>query len=144
VTGSAEIEAHVRRFIEIHRIAHLATADAQGRPWVIPVCYVFQNGTFYSVIDEKPKRLQPGRLRRVINIRENPNAALVIDDYSEDWQTLAYVHVRGRAAILESGAEHAAAISALRAKYPQYRSMEIDSKPVITLAPQTIRYWSAG
>ena len=141
-----EIERHVQQFIESHRVAHLATVDVQGRPYVIPICYIFKNGAFYSVIDEKPKRLPPGRLRRIENIRHNPNTALVIDDYSEDWSSLAYLHVRGRAAVLEpdTADEHTSAIEALRDKYPQYRSMKIDLQPVIKLVPEKVRFWSAG
>ena len=140
-----EIERHVHQFIESHRVAHLATVDVQGRPYVIPICYIFKNGAFYSVIDEKPKRLPPAQLRRIQNIRHNPNAALVIDDYSEDWRTLAYIHVRGQATILEfpTDDEHAFAIQALRQKYPQYRSMKIELRPVIKLVPERVRFWSA-
>jgi len=70
---------------------------------------------------------------------------LVIDDYSEDWEALAYLHVRGFAEILEpgSGPEHSVAIAALRARYPQYSSMNIDAQPVIKLVPQRLRFWSA-
>src|SRR5581483_7992007 len=100
---------------------------------------------FYSVIDEKPKTLSAGKLQRIRNIRSNPNAALVIDDYSEDWARLAYLHVRCLAEILEPQAtqEHAAAIAALRARYPQYSSMRIELRPVIKLVPQRFRFWSA-
>jgi PPOX class probable F420-dependent enzyme len=141
-----ELEPRLHKFIESHRVAHLATVDAHGRPSVVPVCYAFINGTFYSVIDEKPKTVRSSRLRRIENIRSNPNVALVIDDYSEDWQRLAYVHVRGRAAIIEpdAGDEYAAAIVALRQKYPQYRSMKIEVQPMIRLVPENMRFWSAG
>jgi PPOX class probable F420-dependent enzyme len=139
-----EIEPQIRRFIESHRVAHLATANAQGRPSVIPICYAFANAVFYSVIDEKPKTVSSNQLQRIQNIRSNPNVALVIDDYSEDWEALAYVHVRCLAEILEPGTtqEHSAAITALRSKYPQYSSMHIDARPVIKLVPQRVRFWS--
>jgi PPOX class probable F420-dependent enzyme len=140
-----EIEPRIRRFIETHRVAHLATANAEGHPSVIPICYAFHDAVFYSAIDEKPKTLPSSRLQRIQNIRSNPHAALVIDDYSEDWEALAYLHVRCFAEILEPGAspEHSAAISALRARYPQYRSMHIEAQPVIKLVPQRLRFWSA-
>src|SRR5689334_3521379 len=99
--SQVEPDARIRAFIDTHRVARLATADAQGRPSVIPICYTFHAGVFYSVIDEKPKKLPSVRLRRIRNIRQNANVALVIDDYSEDWSSLAYVHVRGRAEIVE-------------------------------------------
>ena len=140
-----EIEPQIRRFIESHRVAHLATATAQGRPSVIPICYAFPDAVFYSVIDEKPKTVSSNQLQRIQNIRSNPNIALVIDDYSEDWESLAYLHVRCLAEILEPGTtqEHSVAITALRAKYPQYSSMQIDARPVIKLVPQRVRFWSA-
>jgi len=140
-----EIEPQIRRFIERHRVAHLATANAQGRPSVIPICYAFPDAVFYSVIDEKPKTVSSNQLQRIQNIRSNPNVALVIDDYSEDWEALAYLHVRCLAEILEPGTtqEHSVAITALRARYPQYSSMPIDARPVIKLVPQQVRFWSA-
>jgi len=139
------IDVRVRTFIDRHRIARLATADGQGHPSVIPICYAFQNDVFYSVIDEKPKKLPAVRLRRIQNIRCNPNVALVIDDYSEDWHSLAYVHVRGRAEIIESdaGEEHAGAVEALRDRYVQYRSMKIDAQPIIKLVPESVYFWQA-
>jgi PPOX class probable F420-dependent enzyme len=141
-----EIEPRIRRFIETHRVAHLATANAEGRPSVIPICYAFPGAVFYSAIDEKPKTLSSSRLQRIRNIKSNPNAALVIDDYSEDWETLAWLHVRCLAEILEPGTtqEHSAATAALRARYPQYGSMHIEARPVIKLIPQQLRFWSAS
>jgi len=140
-----KLELQIRRFIETHRVAHLATADASGHPSVIPICYAFHDEFFYSVIDDKPKKLPSGRLRRIQNIRNNPNVALVIDDYSEDWNALAYLHVRCLAEIVEAGTskEHAAAVTALRAKYPQYGSMKIELRPVIKLVPERVGFWRA-
>ena len=52
--------------------AHLATADASGAPHVIPVCYASDGQFLFSVLDQKPKRAEVTRLRRVRNIQENP------------------------------------------------------------------------
>jgi PPOX class probable F420-dependent enzyme len=140
-----EIEPRIRQFIETHHVAHLATANAEGHPSVMPICYAFHDAVFYSAIDEKPKTVSSSQLQRIQNIRSNPNTALVIDDYSEDWEALAYLHVRCFAEILEpcTSREHSAAISALRARYPQYSSMHIDAQPVIKLTPQRLRFWSS-
>jgi PPOX class probable F420-dependent enzyme len=143
-----EIEERVRQFINAHRIARLATVDAAGNPSVIPICYVFQEASFYSAIDAKPKRVDLRQLQRIRNIRVNPNVALVIDDYSENWFELAYVLLHGRAEIIEStesvAAERAAAITALRFKYAQYRSMAIDRNPIIKIVPNKVRFWSSA
>ena len=93
----------------------------------------------------KPKHYHPPGCSEYKNIRNNRNVALVIDEYSEDWAALAYLHVRCLAEILEPGAgkEHSAAITALRARYPEYRAMEIGLRPVIKLVPARLRFWRA-
>jgi PPOX class probable F420-dependent enzyme len=143
-----QIEERVIEFINTHRVARLATADAVGRPTVIPICYVFDGTSFYSAIDKKPKRVGPTELQRVRNIRVNPNVALVIDDYSENWSQLIYVLVHGVATIIEPDesmpVERATAVAALRSKYQQYRSMAIDQNPLIKIVPNRARLWSAA
>jgi PPOX class probable F420-dependent enzyme len=125
----------ILRFIGAARLAHLATAGANGEPHVIPICFVFDGKHFYSPIDEKPKRTSPAKLTRVTNIRANAQAALVIDRYSEDWKRLAYVLIRGKAKILHRGAAHTEAVRRLRRKYPQYRKMAIHTRPMIQITP---------
>lgn len=88
------------------RVAHLATADAQGRPHVVPVCFVHDGIRFYTPLDLKPKRVRPANLVRVRNVQANPNVALLIDEYSEDWNLLWYVLIRGEAAVLNKGKEY--------------------------------------
>jgi PPOX class probable F420-dependent enzyme len=131
----------VLRFIRAARVAHLATADVNGQPHVIPICFVFDGKHFYSPIDEKPKRTGPAKLKRVINLQANPQAALVIDRYSEDWTHLAYILIRGKAKILHRGASHAAAVRRLRRKYPQYRQMSLDTRPMIQMTPIRWTLW---
>ena len=72
---------------------------------------------FYFVIDEKPKRTRTG-LKRLRNIAANPQVALVIDDYDEDWTRLAYLLVQGEAALVADREEYAGALAALRAALP--------------------------
>jgi len=121
-------------FIQEARIAHLATADNQGRPHVIPICFAFDGKEIYSPIDEKPKKTSPLLLKRVRNILANPYVAVVIDRYDEDWNKLAYVLITGRAKLLLRGARHERAVRLLRKKYPQYRQMRLEERPVIRIA----------
>jgi PPOX class probable F420-dependent enzyme len=129
-----------RRFLDYCRVGHLATADRKGMPHVIPVCYVLAEGTLYITIDEKPKR-QDRLLKRVRNILENPQAAFVADRYDEDWRRLGWVMLRGRAEILEMGAEHDAAQAMLRGRYPQYRAMSLAGLPVIAVRVERAVSW---
>ncbi len=131
-------------FIQAQRVARFATADAAGRPHVMPVCYAYDGTSFYIALDTKPKRVAPQRLKRVRNILENPQVALVIDRYSEDWSELAYVLVRGTAALLPPGnAEQSRAIALLRGRYFQYRSMPIQDQPVIVIRSSSVVGWGA-
>ena len=130
-------------FLAGARIARLATADDAGRPHVIPVCFAFDGTAIYIILDQKPKSVALTRLRRVRNIRSNPQAALVVDHYDEDWQALRYVLVSCRAELLAGNEEEAArAVTLLRGKYRQYRDMALDGNPVIKLTPLRFTAWS--
>src|SRR6266487_1356620 len=129
-----------RRFLAQQRIAHLATADRGAVPHVVPVCFAVAGGTLYITIDEKPKRSATA-LKRLRNIAENPAVAVVVDRYDEDWTRLAWVMLHGRAEILGKGTEHADAQALLRSRYPQLRSMQIASCPVIAVRIERTASW---
>ena len=131
------------RFLRSARTGHLATADAKGRPQVVPVCFVFDGQAIYSVLDAKPKTTPLRQLRRVKNILANPQASLVVDHYEEDWDKLQYILVSGDAELLESGEKWALAIAMLREKYPQYQAMDLDQSPVIKIIPVRYSPWSS-
>ncbi len=122
-------------------VGRLATADANGVPHVIPVCYALMDGMIYSVLDQKPKRASLTRLRRVRNILVNPQVSLVVDHYEENWERLWYILISGHAELLEDGAGRPAAIQLLREKYAQYRAMDIDPNPVIKITPSHVVSW---
>src|SRR5262245_29384851 len=131
------------RLIRSARVAHLATADRNGQPHVIPICFVFDGKYFYSPIDEKPKRTAPGKLKRLRNIGENPQVSIIVDHYEEDWRKLSYVLVSGKARVLLRGTRHRKAVNLLRRKYAQYRSMAIDQRPLIVIRPTRAVTWGA-
>jgi PPOX class probable F420-dependent enzyme len=130
-----------RRFLEAGRVARLATADAAGRPHVVPVCYALIASTVYFTIDEKPKRRPGARLKRLSNLRANPWAALVADRYDEDWSQLGWVMVQGRTEILDFGPEHDQAQARLRARYPQLATMRIEALPVVAVRLDHASSW---
>ena len=130
-------------FLDAHRVGHLATVDEGGRPHVVPVCFAVHAGRVYIAIDEKPKQAAPGELRRVRNVRANPAVCLTVDDYDEDWARLAWLQVRGDAALVDDPAERTAALAALRARYPQYRAMALEDRPLLAITPVRVRAWRA-
>ena len=137
-----EINIDVEDFISSHRIARLATTDSSGVPHLIPVCYVFDGSVFYSALDLKPKKVSFCKLKRVQNILNNPNVALVVDDYSEDWDKLAYVLVQGKAELITDGRpEQARAEAMLRDKYTQYLDFLTEGCPIIKIVPAHLVKW---
>ncbi|HEX3536231.1 MAG TPA: TIGR03668 family PPOX class F420-dependent oxidoreductase [Stellaceae bacterium] len=129
-----------RAFVESRGIGHLATAEPGGMPHVVPVCFSLIGDTLYITIDEKPKR-RDRPLKRVRNILDNPNAAFIADRYDEEWTRLGWVMLRGAAEILDAGDEHDAAQAQLRARYPQYRTMNLADLPVIALRIARATSW---
>jgi len=142
--GAPPIASHAQLMLTEARVGRLATADAEGRPHVVPICFAFDGRHLYSAIDRKPKRAAPRRLRRVRNIEANPQVALVVDDYVEDWRRLRFVLISGTARVIARGREHARAIALLREKYPQYRGMRLEERPVIKISPRHVAAWAAS
>jgi PPOX class probable F420-dependent enzyme len=138
------METWARKLLFESRLAHLATSTTDGVPHVVPICYVFDGHTIYSSIDEKPKRTAPRRLRRMLNIRANPHVSLVVDSYSDDWKKLRYILVRGIAETIPKGREHNVAVALLREKYIQYRSMNLEGRPIIRIRPTKVIAWRPG
>ena len=136
-----DILPNVKAFITSHRVARLATADGDGAPHAIPICYAFDGETLYSALDLKPKQVGGRRLKRVRNILANPKVALIIDDYSEDWDTLAYVLIQGTATLLDDGDEQSKAESLLREKYPQYERLLETGCTVLKITPEKVVSW---
>lgn len=126
-----------RPLVESARVARLATVDANGRPHLVPVCFVLLDDVVYSAVDEKPKRST--RLRRVANVEATGRVCLLVDEYDEDWSKLWWVRLDGEGRVVSDPAETDRARAALSAKYPQYEQRP-PRGPVLAL---TVTRWSA-
>ena len=71
-----------RHFFDTHRVARFASADVHGQPHVLPECYCVLGESIYFSIDEKPKQANVRRLKRLGNIAQNPQVALVVDRHA--------------------------------------------------------------
>jgi PPOX class probable F420-dependent enzyme len=118
-------------------VARLATVDREGRPHVVPICFVIDGSTLYTAVDEKPKRTR--RLKRLANIEANPVAEVLIDHYEADWSKLWWVRLRGSARIVEDPR----AVELLAAKYPQYRELP-PAGPVIAIEIEERSEWTSS
>lgn len=131
-----------REYVETARVGRLATADSEGRPHAVPVCFAFADDHIVTAIDEKPQRVSPDTLRRSRDINENPRVALIVDHYTDDWSQLGWVQIRGTATRCTPGEDpHPPGIRALRKKYDQYATHNLDERPLIRISPGSVRSW---
>jgi len=80
------------------------------------------------------------------NIAENPEVAVVVDVYDEDWSRLEYLLVRGRAEIVRDSAEFVRALALLRARYPQYVAMRLEQgrNELVRIEPTSFHHWKGA
>ena len=131
------------RLLAEQRAGHLATVDALGRPQVVPVCFVQLEGELFTPIDEKPKRAAPASLARVKNLLARPAVCLTVDRYDEEWSRLAWLQWRGPARLVDEPSLRARALAALRGKYAQYRTMDLEARPLIGIELERLVGWRA-
>jgi PPOX class probable F420-dependent enzyme len=144
------MQADERAFLGAARTATLATIAPDGVPRLVPVCFALVDApepVIYTPLDDKPKQVgNPRDLARVRDILARPDVSLLVDRWSEDWSQLGWLRVLGRASLLEPydvPDEHAAAVAALRAKYPQYADHHLEDRPVIRIAMVATRSWGS-
>ena len=129
-------------FVARARTATLGTIAEDGRPRLVPICFVLDGDVLYSAIDEKPKETSdPRQLARVRDIERRTDVTVLIDRWDEDWDLLAWLRIDARASLAEDPAERASAIAALRAKYPQYADHDLEARPLIRIAIERVRSW---
>ncbi|HYB00976.1 MAG TPA: TIGR03668 family PPOX class F420-dependent oxidoreductase [Ktedonobacteraceae bacterium] len=129
-------------FVQMQRVARLATADLEGHPHIVPVCFAYDGSHFYIPLDEKPKKVHESKLRRVRNILARHEASLLFDQYDDDWTRLGYVLVHGQAGLIQTDDSlHAQALALLRERYVQYRSMPLEEHAVIMVTPDSVTSW---
>jgi PPOX class probable F420-dependent enzyme len=103
--------------------------------------FALSGDLLYSAVDAKPKRSRD--LKRLQNIHANPNVAVLVDEYDEDWSRLWWCRLDGRAHVVGEGEEADAGIRELSAKYPQYREHP-PAGPVIVVDVIRASGWSAS
>jgi PPOX class probable F420-dependent enzyme len=133
-----------RTLLDAARTATLATMGVDGRPRLVPVCFIVVDDVVWSPLDEKPKAVRDVRhLARVRDIMKRPDVSLLVDRWSEDWSELAWLRIDGRATLVEPDAVPPGVIAALRAKHPQYRDHDLEHRPALRIEVATTAGWSA-
>jgi PPOX class probable F420-dependent enzyme len=129
-------------FIARARTATFGTIADDGRPRLVPICFVLDGHALFTPIDEKPKNAtDPRQLARIRDIERRADVTVLVDRWDEDWQNLAWLRIDGRASLAEDPADRARAIAALRAKYPQYAAHDLERRPLIRMGIERVRSW---
>lgn len=131
-----------RALLASARTATLATVARDGRPRLVPICFVVIDDVLWSPIDEKPKSTSdPLALARVRDIEVRPDVTVLVDRWSEDWADLAWLRIEGRAELVGSVP---AVVAALRAKYPQYATHDLEHRPMLRIILVSASGWAAS
>jgi len=135
-----------RALLSAARRAVLATIAPDGRPRLVPICYVVdaERPVVYSPFDRKPKRSRdPAALARVRDIARDPRVTLLADRWDEDWTRLAWLRLEGLATLLHpDDPGHPAIVAALRARYPQYVQQRLEDRPMLQIVVERVVRWS--
>ena len=126
----------VAEFVRRERVCRVATAGADGRPHVVPVCHVFEKHRVYFGSGKKA-----GKVR---NVEANAQIAVAVDVYTDAWNHLRGVLVQGPARIVRPGPEFRRLRKALYAKYPQYESdaaLGDRDSVIVEVTPKHVYHW---
>jgi PPOX class probable F420-dependent enzyme len=122
-------------------VVRLGTADAHGRPHVVVVTFVVEGDTVYTAVDQKPK--SGTNLKRLRNVAENPQVAMLADEYSDDWRRLWWARADGRAKVLAGQEQTVEPLRLLADRYWQYREAP-PTGPVLAVAVERWSGWAAA
>ncbi|MGW3196291.1 TIGR03668 family PPOX class F420-dependent oxidoreductase [Streptomyces sp. NPDC001118] len=117
------------------RVLRLGTADAAGKPHLVPATFAVVGDTVAIAVDHKPKRHT--NLKRLRNVQENPAVTLLVDHFTEDWNDLWWVRADGEARVVENELAYEL-VDALVDKYEQYR----ERRPVGPVIEIHVSRWS--
>lgn len=124
------------KLVARERVCRVATVGRAGVPHVVPVCHVLVDGKLYFASDDDA--------RKVTNLRANPNVAVTIDLYAEDWSSLKGVMIQGRVAFVERGPRYRKLRGLLYEKYPQYpeeAALEEGEALLVEVTPRHVFAW---
>jgi PPOX class probable F420-dependent enzyme len=136
-------------FLVAARRAILATIDPDGRPRLVPVCFIVEAVAdewlrLLTPLDDKPKSTDDKRtLARVRDIAARPAVSVLVERWDEDWTRLAWLRLSGEATLLEPADVPGDAITRLRSKYPQYATHDLESSPMIAIGVERATSWGA-
>ena len=130
------LKKSLAKLVAWERVCRVATASPAGVPHLVPVCHVLVDGKLYFASD--------AGARKVRNLKANPQIAVSVDLYSDDWSNLKGVLLQGTARLIEKGPRFRKIRRLLYAKYPQYpaeAALEESEVVVVEVTPARVFSW---
>jgi PPOX class probable F420-dependent enzyme len=132
-----ELPERIASLLDVERRGVMSTIAEDGSAHAVPVVFARLGDEIVSPIDHKPKSGEI--LGRVKNLGRDDRVTLLIDHYDEDWTSLAWLMVRGRATV-----DPDAPLDLMRElnhRYPQYEPDERHDA-LIRIQPVRLSWWS--
>src|SRR5947207_14973535 len=104
------------------RVASMATRRTDGTAALVPIVFEVIGDRVVSLVDPKPKRTP--ELARLRHIARDPRVTLLVDRYDENWDRLWWARAEGEARVVGESVDRDEALNRLRAKYPQYETLD--------------------
>ncbi len=130
------LKKSIARWFDRERICRVATAGTRGMPHLVPVCQVVVDGRIYFASASK--------VRKVLNLAENPRVAVTVDLYSDDWSHIKGAMVQGTTRLFAKGPRFRKIRALLYRKYPQYRreaALDESDSVVVEVTPGRVFTW---
>src|ERR1700693_795404 len=129
------------RRVAAARVPRLETADADGRPHIVPISFALNDQTLYFAVDAKPKRTT--NLKRLRNIASNPAVSILMDHYEDEWKSVWWGSLDAAARVVTEEAEGERALDLLAQRYAQSRAAR-PAGPVVAVSIERMTGWSAA
>ena len=136
-----KLNSKIRSIIKKIRVARLSTVDEASQPYSIPVVFIYYKNSFFIPLDEKSKSTKTSELRRVKNIEHNPQVCLLIDEYTDNWNDLFYILIKGTAELFDDKYTLKYIHKLLVSKYPQYMKIGLGDS-CIRINPTKVTIWN--
>jgi len=129
------LKKKLAKLVARERVCRVATASRRGVPHVVPVCHVVVDGKVCFASERDAKKVK--------NLRVNPQAAVTVDLYAEDWSNLRGMMIQGTATLIERGPRFENVRRLLYEKYPQYPEDAALGKGdvIVEIAPTHVFSW---
>ena len=125
------LKARELEFLGSHELCRFATASREARPHVVPVVYTMDEEDVIIAIDYGTRKLR--------NLRENKEVALVVDEYRPNRGLM----IEGRCQIFERGKEYLRLLQLLFDRFEFYRRdpWKEGESPIIRVRPTKAIMW---